>query len=264
MTHIPSIVAGMYGRLEVRDRLHRELEQRSWVLAAWEGGSAAFGRADEFSDLDLQVLVEDGSVEAALDLVEDVLVTMGGISHRHRLPEPTSHGHTQVFYRLEEGAPYFLLDLVVLERSKPGRLLERERHGEPIVLFDRTGEVGAVPIDAAEHEQVLAARLRRLRETVPLFADFTDKELRRGNVAGAVAMYHAFLLRPLTELLLMLHCPERFDFGLRYTAFDLPPDAAARLERLWLAGDAGAIAAGAAEARTWIAGTFDALAAAGR
>jgi predicted nucleotidyltransferase len=254
----------MYGRLDVRGRLHRELQSRPWVLAAWEGGSAAFGRADEFSDLDLQVLVDDGSTEAALDLVEDVLVTLGGISHRHRLAEPTSHGHTQVFYRLEEGAPYFLLDLVVLERSRPGRLLERERHGEPIVLFDRTGEVHAVPIDAVEHEQVLAARLRRLRETVPLFADFPDKELRRGNVAGAVAMYHAFLLRPLTELLLMLHCPERFDFGLRYVAFDLPKDDAARLERLWLAGDGDAVAAGAEVARAWIAETLDALAAAGR
>ena len=254
----------MHGRLEVRDRLHHELERRPWALAAWEGGSAAFGRADEFSDLDLQVLVEDGSVEAALDLVEDVLVTLGGISHRHRLPEPTSHGHTQVFYRLAEGAPYFLVDLVVIERSRTDRFLERERHGEPVVLFDRTGEIQAVPIDSAEHDQILAARLRRLRETLPLFADFPDKELQRGNVAGAVAMYHAFLLRPLTEALLMLHCPERFDFGLRYAAFDLPPGDAARLERLWLAGDAGALAAGAAEARTWIADTLDALEAAGR
>ena len=40
--------------------LRTALEPLPGALALWQGGSAAFGRADAWSDLDLYVLAEEG------------------------------------------------------------------------------------------------------------------------------------------------------------------------------------------------------------
>ena len=42
-------------REQVIELLHGALLPLAWVNAAWLGGSNAFGRADELSDVDLQV-----------------------------------------------------------------------------------------------------------------------------------------------------------------------------------------------------------------
>jgi predicted nucleotidyltransferase len=57
-------------RQQVIELLHGALEPLAWVNAAWLGGSDAFGRADELSDVDLQVDVDDGHVAATFGPVE--------------------------------------------------------------------------------------------------------------------------------------------------------------------------------------------------
>ena len=51
-------------REQVVEVLRAALEPLASVNAAWLGGSDAFGRADELSDVDLQVDVDDGQVAA--------------------------------------------------------------------------------------------------------------------------------------------------------------------------------------------------------
>ena len=64
------------------------LEGQAWARAVWEGGSAAFGRADGWSDLDAVVLVREGFVDAAFEVVEQALREgAGAIELRHRVPE---------------------------------------------------------------------------------------------------------------------------------------------------------------------------------
>jgi hypothetical protein len=46
------------------------------------------------------------------------------------------------------------------------------------------------------------------------------KEIARGNPLDAIAFYQRFCIGPMVELLRMKHCPERYDFGLRYSAID--------------------------------------------
>ena len=49
--------------------------------------------------------------------------------------------------------------------------------------------------------------------------DAADTRIRWFN---AMASYLAYSIRPLVELLRMRHCPDRFDYGLRYLDRDLP------------------------------------------
>jgi hypothetical protein len=247
----------------VRSAIRAALQPLPFVHAAWEGGSTAFGRDDEFSDLDLHLLVEDDRIEAAFAAVEDALGDLGGISLHYRVPEPTWHGHSQAFYRLVEGAPHLLVDLVVMRCSSESRFLTRERHGDPVVLFDRTGQIRAEDLDRGEQREIVEHRLRRIRTLVPMFADFVHKDLRRGNRLGALANYHGFVLRPLVELLGIRHCPERSDYGVRYAVHDLPAAAVARLEHLWFVPDSGGVLERCDEALAWVEEVLDEIEAAG-
>ena len=77
------------------------LEPHPWAGAAWLGGSDAFGRADELSDVDLQVDVDDGYVAATFGAVEAALAAASPIVARLVLPMPTWHGHAAKLPRAE-------------------------------------------------------------------------------------------------------------------------------------------------------------------
>jgi len=222
--------------------VRQALESEPRVLALWEGGSAAWQRLDAWSDLDLMILVEDDSVESTWALLEKTLETLGPISLRHGLSPPTWHGHDQVFYRLRDSSEFLMLDVMVLRRSAPERFLERERHGEPLVYFDKTGEIVPAPADREALRKRIQLRLAQLRSIFPLFQPLVKKELLRGNDLDALAFYQGQTLAPLLALLRIRHCPERFDFGLRYADRDLPPEVAAQVRALWFVSSAKEIA----------------------
>jgi predicted nucleotidyltransferase len=144
-------------RQQVIELLKEALLPLSWVNAAWLGGSDAFGRADELSDVDLQVDVDDGHVAATFGAVEAALAAASPIVTRLVMPMPTWHGHAQRFYRPRDTPDTCAVDVVMFERSDPRRYHNQsERHGRPLVLFDRAGVVRPVPLDPAELDATLA------------------------------------------------------------------------------------------------------------
>jgi hypothetical protein len=238
------------------EALAAAVRDADFVRAAWLGGSDATGRTDALSDVDLCLIVRDERVEDAFGLVEAALASLAPIALRHRLPAPIWLGHGQAFYALEGAASEAMIDLVVqrVGADPATRFLERERHGEAMVLLDRDGLVVPQPLDRAALAARRRARLAELRETFPLFQSLVETAIRRGFAAEAVGSYVAFTLRPLVEMLRIAHCPDRFDYGLRYLDRDLPPDLRAQVERLALAPDLQALA----ERRREAAALFDA------
>ncbi len=214
--------------------LSSALEPLPYVHAAWLGGSAASGRSDEWSDIDLQVVVDDDRIEDAYDAVHRALESLSPIRHRHRMPTPTWHGHEQELVALRDADPCHFLDLVLIARSSRSWFLEPERHGAAVVLFDKAELVKPAPFDRDAHCEKMAARLEVLRTTFPLLQNLVTKAVRRGAAADAVQSYLSFTLRPLVELLRMRHAPDMYDFGLRYLDRDLPDALRAEIERLAL------------------------------
>jgi predicted nucleotidyltransferase len=193
------------GRADITTALRAALEPLAGVLAVWEGGSAAFGRADAWSDLDLYVLAEDDAVELALGAAVEALGAIGPLAVCHRLPEPTWHGHSQVFVRLANAPAHLVVDLVVLRRSVPERFLEEERHGVPLVWFDRTGEIRPLRLDREAFAAGAARRLEALRAEFDLFQGFVRAEVARGDAMAALGAYRACTLRPLLEAVRLRH-----------------------------------------------------------
>jgi hypothetical protein len=210
-------------REQVVEVLRAALLPLSWVNAAWLGGSDAFGRSDELSDVDLQVDVDDGNVAATFEAVEAALAAASPIVARLVMPMPTWHGHAQRFYRLRDTPETCAVDVVVFERSDPRRYYNQpERHGRPLVLFDRAGVLRPVPLDQAELAASLARAVAGVRERLPFTLPQVAKEVRRGDALAALASYHRYVLAPLVELYRVRHAPARHDFGARYTRDDLP------------------------------------------
>lgn len=222
----------MLERVELLKAIVSTLEPIDFVLALWQGGSEAHGTTDKWSDLDLRILVEDGVQEAVFRSLEAGLQQFASIRSRYRVPEPTWHKHSQCFYQLVETSPFLLIDLTVMQRSTPNRYLGIERHSAAIVCFDKVGEIQDLPFDRTGHLEQMRARQRKLEATFAIDQLFVQKEIYRDHLAAAIANYHKLTIKPLVELLGMLHRPDRYDFGFKYFDRDFPIEVKTRLTDL--------------------------------
>ena len=227
-------------RRRIKDAIVSAIRERNDVDGCWEGGSAATGRIDEFSDVDLVIV---GSLSAADEIfaaVENAISTVGEISHRWHVDPAAFRDTAQRFYFLADAPRFFAVDCVIVNRNGTAQFLERERHGEPQVEFDRTGQISALPLD----EPALAARrthrLGQLHGAVPVYWMLVEKELARDQPLEALGFYQA-LLRALIELLGIRHRPDRFDYGWRYVETELPEDARRLIERYAFVADTASL-----------------------
>jgi len=254
-------------RQQIVGQIKAAVEPLETVYAMWEGGAAAFGRVDQWSDIDLQIDVQDEAVEAVFGVVEAVLAGLSPIDLKYRLPEPTWHGHSQAFYRLQEAGPYLLLDLVIMRHSNPNKFLEPEIHGPAVFHIDKIGLADAsqgLPapqagplnrFDPQAWQARLQERRAQLRLNFDLFQSFVPKEVQRGNWIEALAFYQSLTLRPLVEALRIHYAPEHYNFHTRYVYYDLPAEVVQRLEPFFFIGDGSQLVARHAEAQAW----FDTL-----
>ena len=237
-------------RNDLLTALRDALTPHTWIDAAWVAGSDAFGRADDLSDVDLQLLVAPELGDRAFATVEAVIEDLGGATHVWRVPEPAWHGLRQRFYQLRALPETAMLDVCVARLDRLAPRLEPTRHGQPVIWFDRIGAL--MPTPDPTLQETFDRRTEQLVARAHLLAHLPEKALARGRLIEAVDAYHRFLLAPLVELLRRRVSPLRQDFGFRYLPEDLPADALARLEPLFLAGEPQTLGRVIAEARAWL------------
>ena len=239
-------------REQVLSALVNALEPLAHVHAFWEGGAAGFDRVDQWSDADVQMVVEDDRVEETFEVIEAALGSLSEIDVKFRLPEPTWHGHSQCFYRLKDASPYLMIDLVIMkETSDADRFMEASIHGKPNVFFDKKNVVQDKAVDLETHLTKIKGRLESLRNMFNLFWILTPKEIYRGNSIEAMSFYMNYTMRPLVEALRIKHCPIRFFYSTRYVHYDLPQQVVTRLETLYFPKDTKTMAKYREEAETW-------------
>ncbi|MBD2126254.1 nucleotidyltransferase domain-containing protein [Microcoleus sp. ZQ-A2] len=243
-------------RQKILEAILATLEPKDFVLALWQGGSAAHGSTDEWSDIDIQVIVEDDRVEETFDILEESLNTISKIRLKWRVPEPTWHGHSQCFYQLEEASPFLFIDFVVLQQSHPNHFLEVERHGELVIGFDKANLLVQPSLNRSEHFSKMQERLATLRKTFAFFQVIVKKEINRGYLVSAISNYHSYTLQPLVELLGIMYRPERYDFRTKYFYRDFPTEVIARVESLYCVMNLADLAAKQQQAEVLFAETW--------
>lgn len=250
-------------RLPTRDTiigaLVAALEPLAHVNAMWEGGSPAFHRTDEWSDIDLYVDTDDERVAEVLALAERVLAAVAPIERRYDPPLPPGAGYVQAFFHLHGTSPFLLVDLAVVKHTSPEKFLVPEIHGEAVFLFNKGNRVQVPPLDRAALAQKIGERCARLRVRASMFWIFFDKFLARGHEIEAVDFYHRLIIGSLVEALRIRHSPARHDFGTYYASHDLPPAVATRLRARLFVRDAADLRAKRDTAAAWFAETLAAV-----
>lgn len=203
-----------------------EIAKLSEVLAAWEGGSAANGTIDKYSDIDL-CLLSKAPPNSILDKVEAVLQKFQ-VTHTWQPAKSFwGQGLMQRVIVLKDSPKHFSVDVGVFDQAYPQLLkdfLEVERHGHPLIYFDKLDLVKPGHTDSValfDRQQVRADELNR---GFPIFKTLALKEIDRGQAIDAIGFYQNGLVRPFIEVLGMIYRPFTSDFGMRYVHKSFPID----------------------------------------
>lgn len=239
-------------RTRLLDTVHTAVAALPWAHALWEGGSAAFDRADEWSDVDLQVDVDDDKVAETFAAVEAALAKVATVDLVFVVPEPAWHGQSQRFYRFADTPPWLMLDFCVIRHGNPNKFIEPELHGRARVLFDRTGVLSQPPkVDRAAMETKVQARLAQLIVRFEMFQPLVPKDIWRQRPVDAWHFYQGLTLNPLVALLRMKYDPLRHDWSARYLHHYLPETEGAKLTRLCYIGTPAELIDRQTEAIAW-------------
>ncbi len=233
----PAEQSRQIGRDDVLPALKAALEPLEYVHAMWEGGAISFDRADEMSDIDLYVDVEDSRVADVFPVIEASLERLCGIKLKYEVPLPPSHPYAQAFYRLEGASEFLLVDVAVMKHGAEDKFLEPEIHGEALFHFNKGGAVTIPTVDWEKFVAALKSRLEKMRTRFEMFRCFVPKELKRGNYVEALDLYNRLVLEMLLEALRMKHKPLHYNFRTHHILHDLPRDVVARLRALYFVSD---------------------------
>jgi hypothetical protein len=217
--------------------LVKALEPLDHVHAMWEGGAIAFGRVDEWSDIDLYVDVDDEKAEDVLTASEEALRALAPIARKYDPPLPPSAGYAQAFFHLEGTSPFLLVDLAAVRHGSSDKFLEPEIHGRAIFHFNKGDQIVVPHVDRDELRERLRTRCGRLRERAEMFWIFFDKQIGRGITIEAVDFYQRVILGSLVEILRIRYKPARQRFGTYYIHYDLPAAVVEKLQTLFFVRD---------------------------
>jgi len=224
-------------RDEVLKVLVKSLEPLDYVHAFWEGGAAAYRRIDEWSDMDIYIVVDDEKVDDTFVAVEKALESLSPIKQKYDVPQTGWEGVYQAFYRLEGGSKYLIIDLAVLKLSSPDKLLEPKVHGEAVFYFNKTKKAQIPSFDKESFDKRMYERLKKLQERIGMFNSSVQKEINRGNHLEAVDLYYRLTLATLVEVLRIKYSPIHYDFQMRYVHHELPPKMISELQKLYFVED---------------------------
>lgn len=204
------------------------------IRCVWVGGSAATGGYDDWSDLDVEVLVTPGTAVDAYGRLVTGARAAFDVRDVWELPAATWPDGRQCFLHLQDRPglllePTRLVDLHVSDLADHHRHLDVRRHGTPVVLHDPDQLVVLRDEDTAAAMAQAVDQVRQRRVTGEWLV---NRALARGHVAEAVDLYLRFPLAGVVRLLRARHCPWRHDYGLRYLREDLPAELADRVEAL--------------------------------
>lgn len=229
---------GKLAREDIIKTLANALKPLNYVHAFYEGGATAFNRVDEWSDIDLYVVVDDDKVDATFLSAEKTLESLSSIEQKFRTPQLPWSGVFQTFYKLDSASEFLLVDFAVINQSASEKFLEPLIHGNVVFYFNKNDAVKLVPFDTDAFFRKLQGRLEMLQARFGMFNSLVQKEINRGNYLEAFEWYHVFTLAALVEALRMKYNPIHHDFRMRYVHYELPPKIVGKLENLYFVRNA--------------------------
>lgn len=218
---------------EITQALKNELQQLSFVHAFWLEGSFAMGYADEYSDIDYCIDVDDERVEDALKHVEEALQSLGELDER----DVNGSDHPklgQIVYHIKGSNPYLVLDFNWQMHSRDRNeyhYINNDKVEGALVIFDKDDVVRFVEADEQEIEN---NKIRCKQECDYRYSQHlrVEKYIRRGTYSEGYAYYNKYVIEPLVMLLRLKFTPLYPYHYLLHISYHMPHEVIERLEKL--------------------------------
>jgi len=219
MKNKDAIIDHLRGKLELRDDVH----------AFWVEGSSAQGYADEFSDIDLWVSVDDDKIFTIYDDIELLLSEFAPIDFRYVLKNNGDIGH--VVYHLHGTGKFLTIDFNTQGISRDVHLAKGIDSAE--IMFDKRDVVKFKERRAPYSDDQLDASRQRLRDYYWYMETCLIKNVRRGRKLEALHYYHLILRYATKFLRLRYGWHEKTGYDLKHVYRDIPAHDVKNLERFY-------------------------------
>ena len=204
--------------------LRNNLENRDDVYALWIEGSMAQGFADEYSDIDLWLCVDDDKIFLIYSEVENALKTLGNIDFKYIVKKKGELG--QNVYHISGMNKFLHIDINTQGISRNVYLVSGIDDAR--IVFDKKSVVKFKDRDGQKVD--IDAKRLKLKAFFEQMEPSVIKSLRRGNKLEAIYYFHMILRYATKFLHLKYGLPEKADFDLKHIYRDIPKDETDRLE----------------------------------
>ncbi|EQB86764.1 putative nucleotidyltransferase [Clostridium punense] len=204
-------------------RLKEELEPLQYVHAMWLEGADAIGQADEYSDIDIYIDIEDEYEQESIHKVENILSRISEIDYKYVM----NHGHSKLrqrIYHLKGCSEYLMIDFC-------WQLHSRDKE-EYVYIKGNTIEAAKVIFDKSEvirykdykEEDYKSFNIEALEECKYRYSQHCRvvKYIHRGMYLEAYAYYNRYVLEPLIHVLRMIYTPAHAHYYLIHISQHLP------------------------------------------
>lgn len=218
---------------EISEVLKNELQPLPYVYAFWLEGSFAMGYADEYSDIDYWIDIEDEYVKDALEHVETALNRLGELDER----DETGNGHPklgQIVYHIKESNPYLVLDFNWQLHSRDRNeyhYIKNDIVEGARVIFDKDN---VIRFEEADEQEIVKNKEKCRVECDYRYSQHlrVRKYINRGNFPECYAYYNKYVIEPLVMMLRFKYTPLYPYNYLLHITNHMPKDVIARLEKL--------------------------------
>ena len=220
----------MENRDKIAKYLQNKLESRDDIYAFWIEGSLPQGHADEFSDIDLWLSVDDDKIFTIYSDIEQILAEIAPIDFRYVVKNKGELGHN--VYHLQGMSNFLTIDVNTqgISRDPHDTVLVRGIDDAEII-FDKRNIIKFKDREPVNID--IEAKRKKLQGFYTQMHPSLLKNVRRGKNLEALYYYH-IILRYATKFLRLKHgWHEKTDFDLKHIYRDIPESEVKNLERFY-------------------------------
>lgn len=213
------------------EKLKEGLEPIQYIHAMWLEGSDAIGQADEYSDLDIYIDIEDEYEQEAIDRVQNILAKISEIDYKYVM----KHGHPKLrqrIYHLKVSSEYLMIDfcLQLHSRNKEEYVYIKDNQIEAAkVIFDKSEVIRYKDNNEDDYKTFNIARLEECKYRYSQHCRVT-KYVHRGMYLEAYAYYNRYVLEPLIDMLRLIYTPSHAQYYLIHISQHIPETEVKKLE----------------------------------
>lgn len=220
-------------RNSIIDLLKNSFINEGYVYAMWLEGSDGLLKADEYSDLDFWLDVEDGYENIVLDKCVEVLQTIDKLDFIQHYDHP----HPKIFQKnmhISGTSEYLMLDICVQSHSRGNEgctFVENDIAEFSLILFDKSNVINIIEKPKIDLEQIKKV----YNESVDRFNQHSRiiKYIYRNKYLEAHAYYYKFACTPIVNMFRIIYTPRHIEYGIVHISDHLPKEVVTKIELLY-------------------------------